>query len=136
MMTSIASAITESLEKAAARGGDPAARVYARLFADSPEMEALFVRDTDGGVRGNMLQQVFEALLDAVGEGAFGTNLIRAEIVNHQNLGVPADVFASFFPVVRDTLKEVLGADWTPEMETAWHALLRRIEDLVQEQEA
>jgi hemoglobin-like flavoprotein len=46
--------ITRSLELVAEHG-DPTSLVYARLFAAHPEMEKLFVRDTDGGVRGNML---------------------------------------------------------------------------------
>ena len=94
------------------------------------------MRDIDGGVRGNMLQQVFEALLDAVGEGAFGANLIRCEIVNHESLGVPPEVFRSFFPVVRDTIREILADKWTPAMESAWGTLLHRIEAVVREQAA
>ncbi|MBI1238130.1 MAG: globin [Alphaproteobacteria bacterium] len=135
-MRDIEPIIAESLERASELGGDPTPRVYARLFADNPEMERLFVRDIDGGVRGNMLQQVFEALLDAVGEGAFGANLIRCEIVNHENLGVPPDVFWSFFPVVRDTIRDILGDKWTPAMESAWGTLLERVEAVVREQAA
>jgi hemoglobin-like flavoprotein len=43
-----AAAIERSLELVAEHG-DPADVVYRRHFAAYPEMEALFVRDTDGG---------------------------------------------------------------------------------------
>ena len=60
--------VTASLEALAERVGDPAPQVYARLFAAYPEMEALFVRDTTGAVRGEMLALTFECLLDIGGQ--------------------------------------------------------------------
>jgi hemoglobin-like flavoprotein len=47
--------IERSFEIAAERAGDITPLVYQRLFAQHPEMEALFVRDTTGAVRGEML---------------------------------------------------------------------------------
>lgn len=49
-------AVIESL-KAAAGQGDPGPAIYVRLFAAFPELDALFVRDRDGSVRGHMLAQ-------------------------------------------------------------------------------
>jgi hemoglobin-like flavoprotein len=123
-----AEAITESLELVGERCADPTAQVYARLFARHPEMEALFVRDTDLSVRGNMLQQVIEAILDIGGRGAFGRNLVRAEVVNHENLGVPRDVFPAFFDAVRETFRGIAGEAWTPAMEAAWGELVAELE--------
>ena len=68
--------ITRTLELAGERGGDITPRVYARLFSDYPEMEALFVRDRDGSVRGEMLARVFEALLDFVDRRAYAAQMI------------------------------------------------------------
>lgn len=113
-------ALEASLELAAERAGDITPLVYARLFAAWPEMEALFVRDTDGSVRGQMLSQALEALLDLAGPGHFGANLIAAEIVNHENLGVPPEIFGRFFEAVRDAVAEACGADWTAEMAESW----------------
>jgi hemoglobin-like flavoprotein len=116
--------ISRSLELVAERCDDPAPLVYARLFADNPEMEALFVRDTGGLVRGQMLSVVLESLLDFVTDRTYGANLIQIERVNHEGLGVPPEIFDSFFATVAATCKDVLGADWTPEMDLAWTALL------------
>jgi len=115
----------------AERHGDPAKAVYARLFAQQPEMEALFVGDKDGLSRGNMLANVFEVILDLAGPRSYGLNMVRAEITNHDQLGVPGAVFMSFFPVVVETLKELSGDDWTPEVAGAWAGVLDDLASLV-----
>jgi hemoglobin-like flavoprotein len=120
--------ITQSLDLVAERCEDPTPLVYARLFATHPEMEALFVRDTNGSVRGEMLSEVIEGVLDYVGRRAYSVGLIRSEIVNHGNLGVPPEVFASFFTVVMETFREIAGDEWTLEMDAAWRALIGELE--------
>ena len=59
-----------SLEIAAERGGDLTPRVYERLFAREPAMRALFWRDGNGAIKGEMLARVFEAILDFIGARA------------------------------------------------------------------
>jgi hypothetical protein len=34
----------------------------------------------------------------------------------------------AFFPIVRDSLREVAAGDWTPRMERAWAELLLELE--------
>jgi hemoglobin-like flavoprotein len=116
--------ITRALEIAGKRRGDITQLVYARLFADYPDMEALFVRDQNGLVRGEMLARVFEALLDFVDRRAYAAQMIQCEVITHEGYGVPPDVFPLFFVAVADTLEEILGADWTPAMAEAWRELL------------
>jgi hemoglobin-like flavoprotein len=116
--------IEHTLERAAELGGDLTARVYARLFARHPEMEALFVRDTNGAVRGEMLARVFEMMLDFIDRRAYAAQMIQCEVVTHDGYGVPPEVFGIFFTVVADTLRETLGADWTAETDRAWRAAL------------
>ncbi|QUD90559.1 globin [Phenylobacterium montanum] len=119
--------IAESLEAAAERCADPAPLVYRRLFARRPEMEALFVRDTDGSVRGEMLSQVFEAILDFIGPRRYAANLIQCEVITHEGYGVPREIFGLFFAAVAEALAEILGPDWTPAIEAAWAALLAEL---------
>ncbi len=116
--------ITLSLERMAERRPDPAPLIYARLFAEHPDMEALFVRDTDGAVKGEMLARVFEAILDFIDRRHFAATLIQCEVVTHEGYGVPPDVFGVFFATVAAAVREVLGADWTPAMAAAWASLL------------
>jgi hypothetical protein len=129
-------AITESLEQLAESAGDPTGLVYDRLFAESPQLEALFIRDVTGSVRGQMLSVVFDTLLDFVGRGAYARGLILSELVNHEALGVPVGEFGSFFRIVRDIARETLAGDWTPAMEAAWADLLAGLDGEIARQAA
>jgi hemoglobin-like flavoprotein len=117
--------LERSLELLAERVGDPAPLVYARLFATFPEVEAEFARDKDGAIRGEMLAVAFQSLLEL--DGAWGANLIRAEVTNHDGFGVPPDRFGAFFGVVRDVCREALGEAWTAQIDAAWTQRLARI---------
>ena len=119
-----AAAIELSLEIAGEKGGDLTPRVYARLFARQPEMEAHFWRDRNGSIKGEMLMRVIEAILDFIGERQYAHHLIQCEVVTHAGYDVPPDVFCTFFPVVAATLREVVGEAWTSEIAQAWESLL------------
>ncbi len=112
--------IAETLELAAARVADPTAAIFARLFAEIPDAEALFVRDTGGLVRGQMFQVTMESLLDFLGDKDYGANLIQIERVNHQGLGVEPEMFDRFYWTVMAAFKDILGDDWTDEHEAVW----------------
>ncbi len=119
-----ASLILASLESAGQRGGDLADAVYAKLFAARPELAALFVMDTDGAVRGEMLGRAFEAISDFIGERAYADHLIGAEATNHDAYLAPREAFAAFFGFVRDAVRDACGGSWTREMDEAWRRLL------------
>ncbi|MDP3853254.1 globin [Phenylobacterium sp.] len=135
-MTDEMNLIAWSLEEVAERHGDPTAAVYDRLFAQNPEMAELFIGDKTGAARGEMLAVVFQTLLDFSGDGAYGANMIRAEVVNHENLGVPPGVFATFFRTVMETLREMLGADWTPQVAAAWDEMLAGLDAAIHREAA
>ena len=121
------SLITETLEIAAGRVEDLSPLVYRRLFADHPEMEPLFWRDTNNAVKGEMLAQAISAILDLVGPRRYGAVLLQCEVITHAGYDVPPDVFAVFFYVFRATLEDVVAEAWTPAMGAAWDDLLRDI---------
>ena len=123
-MTDDAALIGATLELVAQRVGDPTPHVFSRLFQEMPETEALFVRDPDGLVRGQMFQVTMESLLDFLGDQSYGGMLIEIERVNHQGLGVETAIFDRFYFTVMATFREILGADWTPEMDAAWTRVL------------
>ncbi|MDP1738443.1 MAG: globin [Caulobacter sp.] len=125
-MDQLTDALEASLELVAERCGDPTERVYDRLFARQPEMEALFLGDQSRQARGHMLQMVLDTLTGMADGAAWPANMIRAEKINHDQIGVPFDVFATFFGVIHETFREAGGEDWTAEMETAWTDLLAR----------
>ncbi len=116
--------IVRSLDLVAERVGDPTTLVYQRLFAENPEMEALFVNDIGGLVRGQMFQTTLEMILDYIGDNLYAANLLQIERINHDGKGVPPEVFDLFFGTVKATFRDALGADWTEPMDRAWRELL------------
>lgn len=124
MPAAYADRITESLELGAERCEDLTPRVYERLFREQPQMQALFWRDTNGLIKGEMLARVIEAILDFVDERKYAHHLIQCEVVTHAGYDVPPEVFATFFGVVAATLRDVLTDAWTSAIDTAWAQLL------------
>ncbi len=119
-MSDDAAIITNTLDMVVQRVGDPMPAVFAHLFRETPAIEALFVRDPDGMVRGQMFQVTMESLLDFVGDRSYGANLVQIERVNHIGLGVDPEVFDRFYFTVMNTFREILGPDWTVEMNAVW----------------
>lgn len=128
--------IEASLEAVADAIGDPTGAVYARLFARAPELQEMFVLDTDGSVRGEMLSRVFETVLDLVDQDRFASGQIAAEWMNHCNLGVPADRFALLFAAMVDVFRDSLGTHWTDEFERAWQGVIARVDAVIAEKAA
>ena len=116
--------IVASFEQAAELCDDLTPLVYERLFADHPEMRALFVRDTDGSVRGEMLARVIEAILDFIDRRTYAAHLIQCEVITHEGYGTPPEVFRLFFSYVAKAIADLVGADWTPQTDAAWRELL------------
>ncbi len=119
-----ADAIERSLEIAADRRGDLTPRVYEILFARQPEMKVQFWRDTNDSIKGEMLMRVFEAILDFIGARQFADHLIQTEVVTHAGCDVPPVVFATFFGLVAEVVREACGPDWSPAMADAWRRTL------------
>jgi hemoglobin-like flavoprotein len=129
-MSEEAAIITETLERVAERVGDPTPYVFRRLYDEKPEIEALFVRDVAGLVRGQMFQVTIESLLDFIGDRSYGANLVQIERVNHQGLGVEPEVFDTFYRTVMAAFKDILGPDWTPEMDSVWTRVVNELTGL------
>lgn len=128
--------IERSIERVAEVAGDPTGLVYARLFAEQPEMKSLFVLDTDGSAKGHMLAEALDCVFDLLGPRAYAPVLIQSELTNHRNLGVPPRTFATFFRVVRDCFRDSLGSEWDEAMDDAWEAMLHDIDAFIAEQAA
>jgi hypothetical protein len=57
--------------------------------------------------------------------------MIQCEVQSHDAYGTPRKLFGEFFGVIADTLREILGVDWSPEIEDAWRKLLAEIDQVV-----
>ena len=135
-MTAPPNPIQHSFELAAERCEDLTPLVYRRLFRKHPESESLFRREGGDLVKGSMLALAIDAMLDLAGERTGHFRLIGCEVQSHDAFGTPRDLFGSFFGVIADTMREVLGHDWTPEVDDAWRQLLDEIDRLVAESKA
>lgn len=134
-MTPSANPIEQSFELAAAACDDLTPLVYRRLFREHPESQAMFRSEGSEPVKGSMLSLTIEAILDFAGERTGHFRLIECEVSSHDAYGTPRELFVAFFRVIADTLREILGEQWSDEIDAAWHKLLRDVEAIVLQQE-
>ena len=123
--------ILRSFEIAASRCADLTPLVYARLHREHPETHTMFRTEGSELVKGSMLALTIDAILDFAGPRTGHFRMIECEISSHDAYGTPRDLFIAFFGVIAGTVREVLGADWSPEIDAAWRQLLDEIERLV-----
>lgn len=119
--------IEQSFELAAARCDDLTPHVYQRLFRERPEAQALFPNRGSDLVKGSMLALAIEAVLDFAGERSGHFRLIECELSSHDGFGTPRELFIDFFRVIKDTLRHMLGSEWSAEIDRAWDHLLADI---------
>ena len=135
-MTASTNPIQHSFELATERCEDLTPLVYRRPFDEHPEAEAMFRSEGSELVKGSMLALTIDALLDFVGDRTGHFRIIQCEVQSHDAYGTPRKLFGEFFSVIADTLCEILGADWSPEMAEAWRKLLAELDSVVAQSEA
>ena len=128
--------IEHSFELAAERCEDLTPHVYRRLFREHPEAEAMFRTEGSELVKGSMLALTIDAIMDFAGDRSGHFRLIECEVASHDAYGTPRTLFGAFFGVIADTLRDILGADWSPEIDDAWRTLLGEIDQVVAQSEA
>jgi hemoglobin-like flavoprotein len=128
--------IEHSFELAAERCEDVTPLVYRRLFREHPEAEAMFRREGGDLVKGSMLALAIDAILDFAGERTGSFRMISCEVLSHDAYGTPRDLFGKFFVVIADTMRDILGTDWSPEIEVVWQRLLTELDRVVAQSEA
>ncbi len=123
--------IEQSFELAAQRCEDLTPLVYARLHREHPETVAMFRTQGSDLVKGSMLALTTEAILDFAGERSGKFRMIECEVSSHDAYGTPRELFFAFFGVIAATLRELLGADWTDDIDKAWADMLAEIKGIV-----
>ena len=130
-MTASSNPIERSFEIAAERCEDLTPLVYRRLHAEHPETVTMFRTEGSELVKGSMLALTIDAILDFAGPRTGHFRMIECEISSHDAYGTPRELFIAFFGVIAGTLRELLGADWSPEIDAAWRQMLQEIEAMV-----
>ena len=128
--------IERSFEIAAERCEDLTRLVYRRLHDEYPETRTMFRTEGSDLVKGSMLALTIEAILDFAGPRNGHFRLIECEISSHDAYGTPRELFIAFFGIIASTLREILGDDWSSEIDAAWRNLLGEIEKHVAEVQA
>ena len=123
--------IQHSFELVAERCEDLTPLVYRRLFLEHPEAEAMFRSEGSDLVKGSMLALAIDAMLDFAGERSGHFRLIECEVASHDAYGTPRKLFGEFFSVIADAMREILGTDWSPEIDDAWRKLLAELDHLI-----
>src|SRR5215207_6717272 len=123
-MTRSENPIEHSFELAAERCEDLTPLVYRRLLAKHPETQTMFRSEGSDLVKGSMLAMTIEAILDFAGERTGKFRMIQCEVASHDAYGTSRELFVSFFVVIRDTLRDVLGREWSRDIDEAWEELL------------
>jgi hemoglobin-like flavoprotein len=127
----VSNPIERSFELAAERAEDLTPLVYARLHREHPETVAMFRTQGSDLVKGSMLALTTEAVLDFAGDRSGKFRMIECEVSSHDAYGTPRELFFAFFGVIAATLRELLGADWSTDMENAWAGVLAEIKGIV-----
>jgi hemoglobin-like flavoprotein len=130
-MTASTNPIERSFELAAERCADLTPLVYGRLFREHPEVETMFRTEGSALVKGSMLALTIDAILDFAGDRTGHFRMIECEVSSHDAYGTPRELFVAFFGVIADTIRDILGADWSPEIEDAWQKLLGEIDQFI-----
>ena len=120
--------ICEAFELLAAKDIDLQQEIYRRFFQLCPEAQGL-MGHSDEPMRGRMLEQTYELLMDAKLQGP--ESYFRWEIRNHVSAyGVSASMYGAFFQALEATIAQALGEAWKQQMAKAWQ---QRVEDLLHE---
>jgi hemoglobin-like flavoprotein len=119
-----ANPIERSFELAAERCEVLTPLVYRRLLEKHPETQTMFRSEGSELVKGSMLALTIEAILDLAGPRSGKFRMIECEVASHDAYGTQRELFISFFGVIRDTLREVLGREWSCDIDEAWERLL------------
>ncbi len=100
---------------------DPTEAIFALLFTEQPDLQAVFGLDRSGGVRRAMLQNCFEIIVDYASSGNLYANQLLGIYYNHATYETTRTQFLSFFAVIGEWLAQKDTALWqaarTPWME-------------------
>ena len=92
----------------------------------------MFRRDGSDLVKGSMLAIAIDALLDFAGERRGHFRMIECEVMSHDAYGTAPELFNAFFGIIAHTLHDLLGPDWTTDIDDGWRKLLAEIGDIVE----
>jgi hemoglobin-like flavoprotein len=104
---------------------------YNRLFTLYPQTKPLFAK-ADMKRQQSSLMATLAAVVKGVINGDNVTPVIEQLGVRHNGYGVKPEYYPMVGQALLETLKEILGKDWTPEIEATWTAAYQVITQTMQ----
>lgn len=126
-----AALIHSSLEHIAERISDITPAVYARYFARQPDARALFGNDDCDELKGDMLSRLIVQIMEYA-EGRANPEIIVSWAADHVAYGVSMSMFPAMFESLEETLREIAGEAWTPEVGYAWREQFDGLLELIE----
>jgi hemoglobin-like flavoprotein len=121
--------LEHSLEALAEVTEDIAPPVYERFFARRPETRALFVDELG---RGRMIMEILQTCLELAEGRSYAPGSIGCLASDHTSYGdIPLQLYRDLLDDLLQTMAELLGPGWTPQIERAWRRQTGRIVALV-----
>lgn len=98
---------------------DVVGRFYATLFERHPELQRLFGRRSQREQE-KMLTEAILAVVGHMEDAAWLSGVLRPLGAKHVAYGVTEAMYPLVAHALIDTLREVSGAHWSPDVERAW----------------
>jgi hemoglobin-like flavoprotein len=106
-------------------------RFYDVLFRKYPQAEPLFGRKTRAEQE-RMLRDMLVAVIDHLEDGPWLQSQLAALGQKHVGYGVQPEMYGWVGDSLLETLRQVAGAAWTPELEEAWSQAYGAVAGLMQ----
>lgn len=111
--------LRDSLEAVLAMDDTFPKRFYELLFQRHPAVEKLFVRASPGAQR-KMFAQKLTMIVDHIEDAAWMERELGKLRDSHTSYGVTDEMYPWVGEALIDTIREALGAEFTPEVERNW----------------
>jgi hemoglobin-like flavoprotein len=112
--------LEKSFVQASGDGAHLAERFYARLFERYPAVKPLFAH-TSMRRQQQHLTSALTMVIEHLRAPDQVTTALEALAARHVSYGAFPSHYQAVTTTLLDTLKEILGADWTAELDDAWH---------------
>lgn len=123
--------LRQSFELVVERSPDLTRRFYEILFERYPASRPLFSPSRQRAQE-QMLTQALVAVLDHIEDAGWLSETLGALGAKHVAYGVTNEMYGWVGASLLETLREVAGTEWTPELEAAWAEAYGAIAGLMQ----
>jgi hemoglobin-like flavoprotein len=117
--------LERSLEALAEVTEDISPPVYERFFGRHPETRALFVDELG---RGRMVMEILQTCLELAEGRSYAPGSIASLASDHTSYGdIPLQLYRDLLDDLLQTMAELVGPCWTPQVARAWRRQTGRI---------